>query len=255
MQDFSKEEKLLLLEGSLSGYAIGEGLECLRKANIYEKGIYYQAFFSLSIGIERLLKLIIIYDYRENHIGEFPDNNYIKSKGHDLYEMFEIINPQILENRTYNAIIKFLSNFAQTTRYYNLDILTRREIQNLNPLEEWNNIEKIILEEYKPKFKEMHNKIELANLLNQSSFISYLDMNLNQINDTLALINESEIRDIIQGYDVFIFYKIISSLVRKLTDYEYRNNFFPYLREFYMCFLGNYTDLEIRRKKKWKNLK
>ena len=84
MQDFRIEEKLLLLEGSLSGYAIGEGLECLRKANIYEKGMYYQAFFSLSIGIERLLKLIIIYEYRENHTGEFPDNNYIKNKGHKI---------------------------------------------------------------------------------------------------------------------------------------------------------------------------
>ena len=62
MEEFNQAEKLLLIEGSLSAYALANGLDCLRRANVYEKGMYYQSFFSLSIGIERLLKLIIIYE-------------------------------------------------------------------------------------------------------------------------------------------------------------------------------------------------
>lgn len=133
MYDFSREEKLLLIEGSLTAFALADGLDCLRKANVYEKGMYYKAFFSLSIGLERLLKLIIMYEYRIRNNGNFPDNKEIKTKGHNLYEMFNIVVPEILENDLYNNIIKFLSNFAKTTRYYNLDVLTGEEIQELNP--------------------------------------------------------------------------------------------------------------------------
>ena len=129
MEEFSKEERLLLIEGSLTAFSLAEGLDCLRKANVYEKGLYYQAFFSLSIGIERLLKLIIIYDYRVKNNGKFPENKEIKTKGHDLHEMFNIVVPSILENNIYNSTISFLSDFAKTTRYYNLDVLTGKEIQ------------------------------------------------------------------------------------------------------------------------------
>lgn len=254
MEDFKIEEKLLLIEGSLASTILAEGLNCLRKADIYQKGMYYQAFFSLSIGIERLLKLIIIYDYRAKNSGKMPENRVIKEKGHNLYEMINIVAPKILENDLNKIIIRFLSEFAKYSRYYNLDTITGKSIQKINPLEEWNIIEKMILKEYKAKIKEIQNKKKFASYINQTSDILYLSMNLNQITDTLDIINEVEKRDIVQGYNVLVFYKIIRSLVYILTDYELQNNFFPNLREFFKYFKGNYTDGEIRRKKNWKNI-
>lgn len=254
MQEFSMEEKLLLIEGSLTAYSLAEGLDCLRKANIYEKGMYYQAFFSLSIGLERLLKLIIIYDYRANNNGTFPENKEIKEKGHNLYKMFNIVAPNILKNNLYNSIINFLSDFAKTTRYYNLDVLTGEESQKLNPLEEWNYIERMILKEYDAEIKITPNKNILANNLNQIADVVFLDMNLNTVSDAMYIVNEIEERDTIQGYSVLTFYKIISALVNILTEREIKNNLFPCLREFFSHFRANYTDGEIRRKKSWRNI-
>ena len=91
MEYFKEEEKLLLLEGALVSSALADGLERLRTADIYHKGMYYQAFLSLATGMERLLKLIIIYEYKINNNDRFPDNKYLKEKGHNLYEMFKTI--------------------------------------------------------------------------------------------------------------------------------------------------------------------
>lgn len=254
MEDLKMEEKLLLIEGSLTAFSLAEGLDCLRKANVYEKGLYYQSFFSLSIGIERLLKLIIIYDYRVENDGSFPENKVIKEKGHNLYEMFNIVAPNILENDLFNSVIHFLSDFAKTTRYYNLDVLTGREIQKLNPLEEWKNIENMILKEYNVKIKTISNRNELINNFNQVADILFLDMNSNLVSNAEYIVNEIEERDTIQGHNVLVFYKIIRLLTSILTDYEIRNNLFPCLREYFGYFIGNLSDREIRTKKNWRKI-
>lgn len=49
MKYFSEDEKFLLLESNLTLATIADGLDCLKNANGYQKGIFYQAFFSLSI--------------------------------------------------------------------------------------------------------------------------------------------------------------------------------------------------------------
>lgn len=79
MEYFSEDEKFLLLEANLTLATIADGLDCLKNANVYQKGIFYQAFFSLSIGIERLLKLIIIDKHRIENQGRFPSNKVIRN--------------------------------------------------------------------------------------------------------------------------------------------------------------------------------
>ena len=39
-----------------------------------------------------------------------------------------------------------------------------------------------------------------------------------------------------------------------VTEYELKNNLFPYLREYFIYFRADYTDGEIRRKKSWRNI-
>ena len=71
MENFNEKEKLLFLESNLTLTSLADGLDCLRYASTYYKGLYYQAFFSLAIGIERLLKLIFINKYRIDSGGKF----------------------------------------------------------------------------------------------------------------------------------------------------------------------------------------
>ena len=168
--------------------------------------------------------------------------------------MISTIKPKLLENELYKNTIKFLSEFAKNTRYYNLDVLTGKEMQNLNPIEQWNNIEKMILKQYNVKIKETQNKKEIVNKINEVSDILFLDMNSNLVNEARYIVDEVEKRNIIQGYDVLVFYKIIRSLVETLTEYELKNNLFPYLREYFIYFRADYADGEIRRKKSWRNI-
>ena len=226
MEYLKKEEKLMLLEGSLTLATLAEGLDCLRKANIYKKGLYYQAFLSLSIGIERLLKIIIIYEYRIENNGKFPENKYLKEIGHDLYKMFKIVLPKLLEDDMYNLVINFLNNFAQNTRYYNLDILTGKNVNLLNPLEEWKNIEDYIWKKYNNNTKTIKSDLDnssIINYINEHSYILFFDMKGNQINNFKDVIDENKMNDIIQGYNVLVFYKIIKLLARILSDLERTN--------------------------------
>lgn len=253
MEFFKEEEKLLLLEAALTSSTLIEGFDCIRKANIYQKGLYYQAFLSLSTGIERLLKLLIIYEYKINNQGAFPDNKQLKEKGHNLYEMFKMIAPDALEDELNNLLIKFLSDFAMTTRYYNLDVLTGKQFKSLNPLEEWSVLEEKILNKYNAKYKKTQDKAVLANMLNETASVLYLDNSMKQIDNFMPIIDEVEKRDAIQGYSVLAFFKIIKALVHKLARLELDNDLFPYLREFFDDFRGNRTDGEIRKKKNWRN--
>lgn len=77
------------------------------------------------------MKLIIIQNYRGIN-NSFPSNGILKNFGHDLVELYETINNlesndgTIVDDELSKWILRFLSEFAKTTRYYNLDTLTGR---------------------------------------------------------------------------------------------------------------------------------
>ncbi len=63
MKSFSPTWFLLQQEGLLAQACLCNGLTALRHANLgAAKGRFYSAFFELSIGFERTLKLILILD-------------------------------------------------------------------------------------------------------------------------------------------------------------------------------------------------
>ena len=72
-------------EAMLVSQLIGSGATALGRASYADRlGEYYIAFFGLSIGIERLAKLILVADYAMEHEGALPDQAAVKEFGHDL---------------------------------------------------------------------------------------------------------------------------------------------------------------------------
>jgi hypothetical protein len=72
-------------ESSLVSQLIGAGTTALGRANYAEGfGEYYTAFFGLSIGIERLAKLILIADFVLENAGALPDQSVVRKYGHKL---------------------------------------------------------------------------------------------------------------------------------------------------------------------------
>ena len=156
---------LLQQEGYLIRTLIAQGLTALRSANLDEKGQYYAAFFGLSIGFERLLKVIIILDHMARQELRPPTEGTLRKcggrSGHDLRVLLKTaraintnsslhtlatIEPPSLEYE----IIEHLSDFGESCgRYANLDALASGRAQP-DPLAHWKGIIAKILEQDVP---------------------------------------------------------------------------------------------------------
>ena len=134
-------------EAKLAKRLTCSGLTALGKATPARAGIYYDAFFGLSIGLERLAKLAWIIDECIRRNGAFPTDKDLRSVGHDIQTLVK--KAQLVKRRqsTYSIlpsdsvtghIIKFLSEFAQGTRYYNIDFFVGGKSKGMgDPIKTW----------------------------------------------------------------------------------------------------------------------
>lgn len=137
-------------EASLAAEHLASGATLLGKANYAQQAYYYQAFFALSVGLERSSKLALAVDHRLRE-GEFPTESELRRYGHRLDQLLELVDalsvrrgltdewavrPQAPIN---NAVVSVLSDFASNvTRYYNLDLITgSARIASADPLRSW----------------------------------------------------------------------------------------------------------------------
>jgi len=139
---------LLRQEGKLLCSALSQGLTILADGS--SEGAHYMAFFHLSIGLERLMKVILILHHMAEHGLALPTNRELRAFGHDLGQLIaasEAIAKKTLGRPTLSIppgsidddILKHLRTFATTTRYYNLDKLSG-VLARTDPLENWNAI-------------------------------------------------------------------------------------------------------------------
>src|SRR5215469_16770112 len=78
-------------EAELAVAQTGSGITALGRADHLHKGYYTQAFFGLSIGLERIAKLIIISDYAITNSGKFPSNDILRNVGHDIATLLSLL--------------------------------------------------------------------------------------------------------------------------------------------------------------------
>lgn len=84
---FSRTFALLQQEGHLARTSLLSEIDLLLKANLDERNIgrFYSAFFQLTVGIERILKLVIITNHMlENNYKPPTDEELRKKYGHNL---------------------------------------------------------------------------------------------------------------------------------------------------------------------------
>jgi len=127
---------LLQQEGHLISSCLAMGLTELRSANVYNKGAFYSALFNLSVGIERLLKAIIIMEHMLKNNLSVPTKKQLRGCGHNITELYdECVKISINHGSQLPArssidninqeLLGLLSDFAQITRYHNnLDALS-----------------------------------------------------------------------------------------------------------------------------------
>ena len=148
------------------------GLSALIAADPGRKGRYYSAFFEMSIGAERLMKLVFILDHMARNELRAPSRQTLKSLGHDLVAIYSALQtlgggvPALLAGTIEEQLLTFLSDFAKATRYYNFDALAAGQA-NLDPLDAYNRLFlRIISEDVEPR--------KLARISNQAAALAAL---------------------------------------------------------------------------------
>ncbi len=215
---FSPQWHALGREAELAGAQLALGVTALGRADNTRLGNYTIAFFGLTIGLERLGKLVVIADYAIGHGGQFPDNNFLKyTISHDLallLDRCEVVSETRQPAGEYSkrpnggvhqGIIQTLSEFGTLTRYYNLDFLAGGKAAKMpEPVGAWWKRvgEPILLRHYKARQREKDNK--LAEGLNEtwgpSVMVRHYSETGESINDVAALVQRAGAARVVQKY-------------------------------------------------------
>ena len=142
-------------EAALAAEHLAIGVTALGRANYAQEAYYGQAFFALTVGLERSAKLAFVVDYALDNAGKFPPSEELTPKkgfGHDIKRLLDRLD-DIAERRglsgtkhrlprseIHDAMIDILSDFARNgTRYYNLEFVTGTPsaASKVDPLRQW----------------------------------------------------------------------------------------------------------------------
>jgi hypothetical protein len=147
---FSPQHLAIQREAQLAAEQLGSGVTLLGRASSAQPGLYTQAFFALSIGFERLAKLIVIADHAITNAGRYPTDDALKKARHNIFSLLnhcEELSRRYRDGKVYSdrpnssihqGIVAVLSEFAEVTRYYNLDLIAGGKAANLpEPLASW----------------------------------------------------------------------------------------------------------------------
>ena len=271
---FEKEFYFFSQEASLAHSEILYGFECLRRLNAEQRGNFYSSLFHLSIGIERLFKIIAILDFKFRNDLENPKDKHLRNFGHKLTDMYEHCkavgqNLNILsdvewvtEKTLEYEILKVLAEFASGSRYYNLDQLVGED-RHIDPVVHWIKIHKKIGLKSLPqaRLKRMNQEaVDFCEEFNITSWIRSVDGEYRLYVDHIVL---NKILIASSGHCVWHvlvlirpFYYVVEKLAAEIHRIEVakgiKNPTVPYLEEFFTFLLSDRA--EAIKRKKWQEL-
>lgn len=158
---FDKKFSLLAQEAHLAKNTLLSGFDLLLKANFFQDkdGYFYSAFFHISIGMERILKLAVVTHYMLTNNYQTPTIKQLKKDfGHDIRTLYTeslkllpiYLHPNAATPpRTQNdeALIDFFTEYGVGSRYFNLNEVCEAK-QDRSPLDKWLAVASDIYEEY-----------------------------------------------------------------------------------------------------------
>ena len=91
-KNFDKKFHLLVQEAHLTKNTLLSGFDLLLKSNFFQEkdGYFYSAFFHISIGMERILKLAVITNNMIQNNYETPTIKQLKNDfGHNINQLYK----------------------------------------------------------------------------------------------------------------------------------------------------------------------
>jgi len=148
---FDRRFALLVQECHLTRTTLLSGFDLLLKANVYQDkdGFFYSAFFEISIGLERLLKLAVITHHMLVNNYRTPTIRELRGKyGHDISSLHdEAMRIMSIYFRgksrstspldeVDSALVGFFSEYAVGSRYFNLNEICEAKLGQ-GPVSQW----------------------------------------------------------------------------------------------------------------------
>lgn len=196
-------------EAALVRHLIGSGATALGRANYADKiGEYYTAFFGLSVGLERLAKLILVADYSISNKGQMPSERVVRKFGHNLVDLMDAADASATNHALKiryarptapisTKIIECLDAFADAGRgrYANFAALGDPNLGQEEPIRKWwGEVAELILKEYyygKPIQAQVEGRASVIDtLLAPVSMV----LHINEAGDAMRDVRTSSIR-------------------------------------------------------------
>jgi len=234
VKEIDQRFKLLNRETALVAGLLKGGLSDLQ--NIYkDDSYYYEAFFSLSLGLERLLKL--------NLCVVHPKKN-LKALGHNIIELLKELNIEYPRDSIEEKFVLFLSDFALRDRYSIPDILTNQPQANKlsEPIYKFSaTIGELILKKH--PFKEKPLPLEVADFITMFHINEDFTVSTNPID----LISIAEKRRHIAKYATMYMGRLIQLPINMLEGYSGTEHSNPYFEEHFLYLRGKDTYFRNRK--------
>lgn len=251
----TKSNRLICQEAFLAKSCLITGFNLLSRTGLDEKkiGNFYSGWFQLTIGFERLMKIVLTADKVVNNDGQPSTDNTLRKYKHYLKEMYAACNEVYRKNfgkaidinEYSNNLIEFLDEFAVLSRFYNLGELSAPRAEQ-DPLRKWYKISWEISNKYVPEYVRKRRLAKVRKLVEQNGLAStYLKEPV--LTDYPELYTDFYIKnEIIQmatPHTAWLLIKCLSPMYTILSHLEYNesdknqtelaNSDIPYLSEFF----------------------
>lgn len=269
---FSESYVSLQQEGCLIRSCLLTGLNALSGPHAGDKGAYYTAFFQLSIGLERAMKVIFIMEYMGSNALQRPTTSILKRQGHKLVELIESMRCIPSDNAPHPLvsiqtgsieweILEHLSEFATGARYFNLDHGGSGSLE-ADPLKRWDRIlARILREDVPPMQRERTQKMaqHVAGAISEHVFVLRHGLDRSLLSTEASLV-EPALAALAAPYAVYRTLLLIAPLQDLLRATSYRVHALnhtsgdgtpsvPYMHEF-LDFVG-FDKKSALAKKRW----
>ena len=258
-------------EATIASSHLALGATSLSDANLGLFQNYGQAFFALSVGIERSCKLAVVTSQYIKSGGTLPTSGATRSSGHRLNRLIDDLRAVANDNGVpwtlpivpepiHDGIISVLTDFANNiTRYYNLDLLTTGARSSLDAIGSWHmNVTIPVMRKHYTLRRHMadHTYAEnYANILGRFSIFNFQNEVGNWLQDPYQVAMHLRQSDFARPLERMYVLRIagqIYSVMRVLGNEAAKRNLpdVPLLGEFFAIF-GN-DDAYFRTRKTWK---
>lgn len=190
---FHKKFSLLAQEAHLTKNTLLSGFDLLLQANFFQDkdGYFYSAFFHLSIGMERILKLAVVTHYMLTNDYKTPTIKQLKHQfGHDIQTLYGECQKLIPIYSNPNAelpaltghdseLIAFFTEYGLQSRYFNLNEVCEAKMER-SPLYKWLDVARSIYEQYTPWHLRERSAMSLMYKMDRAGYRNGFTMNLTE---------------------------------------------------------------------------